>query len=107
MITTARGEVNLSAPSRRPTPTERAYNLRRPGDILMARKCAPGEAFMNTTKLRIGTMMIALALAAGACNRNKLQSVAAPSDQTITSGIQAKLFQDPVLKTRDITVNTQ
>ena len=58
---------------------------------------------MRRPKLRAGVLVVVLALVAGGCNFSKK----APDDSAVTSGIQAKLFQDPVLKTRDIQVNTQ
>jgi BON domain len=58
---------------------------------------------MNTSRLRIAMAWPLLVLLVVGCNKRP----AAPSDQTITSDIQAKLFQDPVLKTRDIQVTTQ
>lgn len=45
-----------------------------------------------------------LVLASAGCNL--LNRGPGTSDQAITSDIEAKLFQDPVLKTRDIRVNT-
>jgi BON domain-containing protein len=36
-----------------------------------------------------------------------MQSLMGPDDKAIVAGIQAKLFQDPALKTRSITVNSQ
>jgi len=58
---------------------------------------------MKNVELRVGLVVAALALTLASCTSLK----EAPSDQTITADIQAKLFQDPVLKTRDIQVSAQ
>jgi BON domain len=58
---------------------------------------------MRRSELRMALLVGTLAVTLAGCNMFKKQ----PSDQTITSDIQAKLFQDPVLKTRDIRVSTQ
>jgi len=47
----------------------------------------------------------AVALVLGACNGMNLFQT--PDDKAIVSDIQAKLFQDPVLKTRDVRVDSQ
>jgi BON domain len=58
---------------------------------------------MKRSIVPVSLMLGLLILAAPGCNLlNK-----GASDQAITSDIQAKLFQDPVLKTRDIRVNTE
>lgn len=62
---------------------------------------------MKKAVFRFGLLILALTFAAGACTVKKSQGPAPPSDQAITSDIQAKLFQDPVLKTRDINVSAQ
>jgi BON domain len=62
---------------------------------------APG-ASMKRSIVPVSLMLGLLVLAAPGCNLLKKGA----SDQAITSDIQAKLFQDPVLKTRDIRVNT-
>ncbi len=60
---------------------------------------------MQKSELRIAVIiMLGTALLAGC---NALQSLRAPDDKAITSSVQAKLFEDPVLKTRDIRVNAQ
>lgn len=59
---------------------------------------------MRRVEFQIVLLLVLLALAVSGC---KVETKApAPSDQTVTSDIQAQLFQDPVLKTRDIQVNT-
>jgi hypothetical protein len=65
------------------------------------------EDIMNRAEFRLRLLLLVLTLAAGACSTKKSQAPAPPSDQAITSDIQAKLLQDPVLKTRDITVSVQ
>ena len=62
---------------------------------------------MKRAEFRFGLLLLILVFAAGACNTKQSQTSAPPSDQTLTSDIQAKLFQDPVLKTRDINVSVQ
>lgn len=60
---------------------------------------------MQKFELRVAILMVAATLLLGACN---LLKVAQPrDDKAITSDIQAKLFEDPVLKARDIHVMTQ
>lgn len=63
------------------------------------------EAGMLKPSLRFGIVVLAGALVAGACNLDTLFQT--PDDQAITTEIQAKLFQDPTLKTRDIKVVSQ
>ena len=58
---------------------------------------------MSRTELRVAMLAAALVVTVPGCSFLKK----APSDQGITSDIQAKLFQDPVLKTLDIQVSTQ
>lgn len=60
---------------------------------------------MKRPELRAAGWVVVLALVAGGCNFFK--KAQGPDDNAVTSDIQAKLFQDPVLKTRDIQVNTQ
>jgi len=57
---------------------------------------------MCRPRLQLATLIVVGVLFAGACSTFK-----APDDNAITSDIQAKLFADPVLKTRDIRVNSQ
>jgi len=57
---------------------------------------------MRRTELPFATLALVGTLLLPACNR--LQK---PNDQAITSEIQSKLFQDSVLKTRDIRVASQ
>lgn len=60
---------------------------------------------MKRSIVPVSLLVGVLALAAADCNL--LKKGQGTSDQAITSDIQAKLFQDPVLKTRDIRVNTE
>jgi BON domain len=62
---------------------------------------------MKRAEFRFRLCILVLLLTAGGCTIKQSQSPAPPSDQVITSDIQAKLFQDPVLKTRDINVSAQ
>lgn len=57
---------------------------------------------MRKSNWRFGVLILAGALLFGACNYLKVAQ--APDDKAIVSEIQAKLFQDAVLKTRDIRV---
>ncbi len=50
------------------------------------------------------TFVVAAALWFGACGATKVEG---PNDAAITSAIQARLFQDATLKTRDIRVDSQ
>ncbi len=60
---------------------------------------------MRKSELRIAAVIILGTVLLAACN--VLQSLRAPDDRAITSSVQAKLFEDPVLKTRDIRVTAQ
>jgi hypothetical protein len=59
---------------------------------------------MRGLHLRIVTLLLFAAFVAGACSNLGLN---APDDKAIVSGIQAQLFQDATLKTRDIKVDSQ
>ena len=60
---------------------------------------------MPRSQLRLAILMVVGVLLLGACNSFKLfQST---DDKTITTSIQAKLFNDPVLKTRDVRVDSR
>jgi hypothetical protein len=54
--------------------------------------------------MRLATLLVAGMLLLGACNGFKLFK--STDDTSITNGVQAKLFNDPVLKTRDIRVES-
>ncbi len=57
---------------------------------------------MQTSKLRFPILVIVCTLLFGACNlMNKV-----PDDKAIVTDVRARLFQDPVLKTRDIRVDS-
>jgi hypothetical protein len=56
-------------------------------------------------RIRLTAAIAAVALLLGACNGMNLFQP--PDDKAIISDIQAKLFQDPVLKTRDVRVDSQ
>lgn len=58
---------------------------------------------MKRSRLPVTLLAAILVVAATGCNLLKK----APNDQAITSDIQTKLFQDPVLKTLDIQVSTE
>ncbi len=60
---------------------------------------------MQKSQLRTAAMILLGTLLLAGCN--VLQSLRAPDDKAITSSVQAKLFEDPVLKTRDIRVSAQ
>ncbi len=60
---------------------------------------------MQKSQLRIAAIIVFGTLLLPGCNA--LQSLRAPDDKAITSSVQAKLFEDPVLKTRDIRVSSQ
>ncbi len=60
---------------------------------------------MQKSELRIAAMIVLGTVLLAGCSA--LQSLRAPDDKAITSSVQAKLFEDPVLKTRDIRVNSQ
>jgi hypothetical protein len=56
-------------------------------------------------KTRIAALVMTIAIALSGCSLFKSSS--APNDEAIVSSIQSKLYQDPVLKTRDIRVVSQ
>ncbi len=56
-------------------------------------------------RVRFTAAIATVALLLGACNGMNLFQP--PDDKAIVSDIQAKLFQDPVLKTRDVRVDSQ
>ena len=56
-------------------------------------------------KLEILVLLLTGLLGLGACSLQK--SASTPDDKAITTEIQAQLFQDPVLKTRDVRVVSQ
>lgn len=60
---------------------------------------------MNRFSSRVSTLLLVSALAFGSCNF--LQVASKPDDQAIVSDVQTKLFEDPVLKTRDIRVTSE
>jgi len=60
---------------------------------------------MHRSQLRWAALLAAAVLLLGACNAFKFSS--STDDKAITSNIQAKLFADPVLKTRDIRVDSR
>ncbi|HVB29163.1 MAG TPA: BON domain-containing protein [Terriglobia bacterium] len=60
---------------------------------------------MINPKTRIAALVMTIALAFGGCSLFKSSS--APNDGAIVSSIQSKLYQDPVLKTRDVRVLSQ
>lgn len=60
---------------------------------------------MINPKTRIAALVMTIALAFSGCSLIKNSS--APNDEAIVSSIQSKLFQDPVLKTRDVRVVSQ
>jgi hypothetical protein len=57
---------------------------------------------MKVRTVVAAVLLIPAALSAGACNTPR-----PPDDKTITRRIQAKLYHDPTLKTRDISVIAQ
>ena len=57
---------------------------------------------VSRPRLTVGVLLVAGALLLAACNIFKLGS--APDDKAITTQIQARLFDDSVLKMRDIHV---
>src|SRR5215467_8369776 len=59
---------------------------------------------MKSIELRFVTLIVGEVFFFGACNLTK---PSAPDDKAITADIQAKFFQDPQLKTRDIHVDSQ
>jgi len=60
---------------------------------------------MERSQLRVAVLVVTGALFLGACSTLKLPETT--DDKAITTDIQAKLFTDPVLKTRDIRVDSQ
>ncbi len=60
---------------------------------------------MTNPKTRIAALVMTIALAFSGCSLIKNSS--ATNDEAIVSSIQSKLFQDPVLKTRDVRVVSQ
>jgi len=60
---------------------------------------------MLKSRLVIAVLIVASTLVLGACNALKVFE--APNDKAIATEIQAKLFEDSVLKTRDIRVTSQ
>lgn len=56
---------------------------------------------MQRSQARLVVIVVSGVLLSGACN-----SLKSPDDNGITTNIQAKLFNDPVLKTRDIHVGS-
>jgi ribosomal protein L12E/L44/L45/RPP1/RPP2 len=59
---------------------------------------------MRKTEFRIAVVVLGTMFLAGC---NVVERLRAPDDQAITSAVQAKLFEDSVLKTRDIHVTSQ
>jgi len=55
--------------------------------------------------LRLAMLTVAGVLLLGSCN--SLKFFHSPDDKAITTAVQAKLFNDPVLKTRDIRVESR
>jgi hypothetical protein len=60
---------------------------------------------MDRTASRVSILLLLSTLVIGSCNF--LQIASKPDDQAITSDVQASLFGDPVLKTRDIRVSSE
>jgi BON domain len=60
---------------------------------------------MINPKTRIAALVMTLALTLSGCSLIKNSST--PNDEAIVSSIQSKLYQDPVLKTRDVRVVSQ
>jgi hypothetical protein len=72
----------------------------------ISRKCFGGsEVNMIHPKNRIAVLVVTLALTFSGCSL--LKNTSAPNDGAIVASIQSKLYQDPVLKTRDIRVVSQ
>src|SRR5690348_6145095 len=63
------------------------------------------EVRMIHPKDRMAALMVALVLTFGGCSLFKSSS--APNDEAIAASVQSKLYQDPVLKTRDVHVVSQ
>ena len=59
---------------------------------------------MKRRRLMFATVVLAAVALFGACN---LSGPGGSDDKSIVTGVQAKLFQDPDLKTRDIHVDSQ
>lgn len=57
---------------------------------------------MHRSSAKLGILVMAAAIWVSACS--SVQSLMGPNDKAIISDIQSKLFQDSVLKTRDIRV---
>ncbi|HUZ45576.1 MAG TPA: BON domain-containing protein [Terriglobia bacterium] len=60
---------------------------------------------MFSPRLRVAALLLGLAVTFSGCSLFKSSS--APDDSVIVAEIQSKLYQDPVLKTRDIRVISQ
>lgn len=60
---------------------------------------------MNIRRLRLGAILLGLAVTFSGCSRFKSSS--APDDNLIVAQIQSKLYQNPLLKNRDIHVISQ
>jgi hypothetical protein len=60
---------------------------------------------MQRAQLRLAILITVGVLLLGACNSFKLFE--RTDDKAITASIQAKLFSDPILKTRDVRVDSQ
>ena len=60
---------------------------------------------MRRAELRLAAAIVTGALLLSACSL--VSNVQTPDDNAIKSAIEAKLFQDPVLKTRDVHVDSQ
>ncbi len=58
---------------------------------------------MQRSSVKLGIVILASAMLVSACS---VQSLFGPDDKAIISDIQSKLFQDSVLKTRDIRVTS-
>jgi hypothetical protein len=65
------------------------------------------EVFMSGQRMRWGIFAVLFAGLLGLTACNFQQSASRPDDKVITTEIQAQLFQDSVLKTRDIRVVSQ
>src|SRR5581483_78494 len=63
------------------------------------------EGIMGRFRAGFAAVLISSALVLGGCNVMKVFQ--SPDDKAITTEIQAKLFDDPVLKTRDIRVSSE
>jgi BON domain len=60
---------------------------------------------MISSRLRVAALVLGLAVAFSGCSL--FQHSSAPNDGAIVAEIQSKLYQDPVLKTRDVRVISQ